>query len=559
MTRHLRHIATLLALLLYTFLAAVGCEPQRPAPTVPPEGSGSVTTEASVAVIPSIAQEGSLPAQLPRETPTTTPEGTAQAAAGEEAAGQSQDAEPLVQIVTTTPGVAIDPHERILYMVIPDRFDNGDPSNDGESADREQVGAFHGGDLAGLTGRIPYLVDLGINTLWITPIVKQIERPVNEGIDFDHWPFHGYWAEDFENLEPRLGTPTELARLLQTAHQQGVSVLLDVVLNHPGYHSHWTADPAWTRSTEAGTCVEGDHDLLTMCLMGLPDFRTEDPAVAAPIVEWQAAWFANFPFDGLRADTVKHVDLEVWRAFLERVRQTALTGAPSFFTLGEYWGSTPSQDDPYLAEGMFDAFFDFEFYELVEGFLNGRLRAVAMGHHLNRRNQAALGRYVHFLNTHDTPTMTDRLEDPRAYELGLVFLFTVGGIPMLYYGDELGRHGGDWPHNRPDMPWQMLADREATPWVLTRNLIALRKAHRALTRGTLEVLQAEDGLLVLERSYEGERLVVIYNRGPEDETLACADLAASCELLLCHRCLTEGGVSLTVQPFGAAILTSPQD
>ena len=143
--------------------------------------------------------------------------------------------------------------DRIIYMVIVDRFENGDPANDGV-VEPENPGGFHGGDFAGLTARMGYIAALGVNTVWMSPIVEQIAHPM--GGSFDHWGFHGYWAESFDRLEARLGTPDELEQLLETAHSMEVEVILDVVLNHPGYGSHFVDDDSWVRSTEAGTCPE---------------------------------------------------------------------------------------------------------------------------------------------------------------------------------------------------------------------------------------------------------------------------------------------------------------
>ena len=446
-----------------------------------------------------------------------------------------------------TPRIAAS--DRVIYMVIVDRFENGDSTNDGV-VEPTNPGGFHGGDFAGLSGRMDYIASLGVNTIWMNPIVEQIEHAM--GGSFDHWGFHGYWAEHFDRIEPRLGTREELQQLLDTAHGSGVEIILDVVLNHPGYGSHFVNDESWVRSTETGTCPGQEATDIDQCLFGLPDFRTEDPAVAQQLVEWQTAWFAEFPFDGLRADTVKHIEKELWATFLASVRNAAVEGAESFFALGESWGTVPRTGETLLADGLFDALYDFDFSELVESFLNGRMRTEALAHHLSQRNDAAIGRYVHYLNTHDTATFFTRLDDPDAYPLAMTLLLTSSGIPLLYYGDELNRTGGEWPDNRPDMPWERVDMYQSTVLELVRTLNSLRAAHPALSRGQLEVREARDGVLVMVRRTDAETLVVAINRGPDDEEVSCGSENTRCEPLFCLRCQSREQI-LRLGPNGAAV------
>ena len=439
--------------------------------------------------------------------------------------------------------------DRVLYMVIVDRFENGDSCNDGV-VEPGNPGGFHGGDFAGLSSRLGYIASLGVNTVWMNPIVEQIGHPMSGS--FDHWGFHGYWAEHFDRLEPRLGTRDELRHLLDTAHEAGIEVILDVVLNHPGYGSHFVTDEGWVRSTDTGTCPGPEATDINQCLFGLPDFRTEDPTVAEQLVAWQTAWFADLPFDGLRADTVKHIENELWATFLASVRTTAVEGAENFFALGESWGTVPRLDEPLLAPDLFDALYDFDFSELVESYLNGRMRTEAFAHHLSQRNDAAIGRYVHYLNTHDTATFFTRLDDPAAYPLAMTLLLTSSGIPLLYYGDELNRAGGEWPDNRPDMPWERVGAPEPTVLESVRSLTGIRAAHPALSRGRLEVREARDGLLVMVRHLDYETLVVAVNRGPNEQEVPCGAENSRCEPLFCLGCQSREQI-LSLEPYGAAV------
>ena len=450
---------------------------------------------------------------------------------------------------TQATGVRLPASDRILYMVIVDRFENGDLSNDG-IVEPDNPGGFHGGDFAGLSARMGYIASLGVNTVWMNPIVEQIPHPM--GGSFDHWGFHGYWAEHFDRIEPRLGTRDELRTLLDTAHDNGVEVILDVVLNHTGYGSRFVTDTRWVRSTETGTCPGSEATDIDQCLFGLPDFRTEDPVIAGQLVAWQTAWFSDFPFDGLRADTVKHIENELWATFLASVRRSVMGEADNFFALGESWGTVPRGDEPLLHNTLFDALYDFDFNELVESFLNGRMRTEAFAHHMTQRNDAAIARYVHYLNTHDSTSFYSRLDDPAAYPLAMTLLLTSSGIPLLYYGDELSRRGGEWPDNRPDMPWERVDAPESTVLQLVRTLTAIRAAHPALTRGSLDVREARDGLLIMVRQSDDETLVVAINRGPREEEYPCGTENSRCEPLFCLGCQSLEQF-LRLEPYGAAV------
>jgi hypothetical protein len=169
--------------------------------------------------------------------------------------------------------------DAVLYFVILDRFANGDPAND-RGVDPRRQGGLPRRRPAGLRQQLDEISGLGATALWITPVVQNIEGYVT-GAGFPDWAYHGYWADDFEALDPRFGSEAELRQLVEEAHARGLKVLLDVVYNHVGYGSRYLTDPrtsGWLRSEERGTCGTDD---LTLCVAGLPDLRTEDPDVAA--------------------------------------------------------------------------------------------------------------------------------------------------------------------------------------------------------------------------------------------------------------------------------------
>jgi glycosidase len=409
--------------------------------------------------------------------------------------------------------------EAVLYFVITDRWADGDLTNDA-NVDRTAKGAFHGGDLKGLREHLDEIAGLGVTAIWITPVVKNIDGFVT-GAGFPDWAYHGYWADDFTSIDPRFGSEGELEALVGECHRRGMKVLLDVVYNHAGYGSHYLTDPktnGWLRSEELGTCGQDD---LTMCVAGLPDFKTEQPEVADFLLQAQLGWAKRSGVDGFRLDTVKHVGHSFWQEHRRRTREQLGSG---FFLLGEVWGGDAQVLDPYFAADELDAGFDFGFQGNVLAFVQGRGRAIAFDRYLKSREKVRTGYHlVDFLSSHDVPGALFQLGgDTTLFRLAAVLQFTSAGIPMIFYGEEVGRMGGDWPDNRSDMPWgdrrilpgEGKARNEALRADYTR-LIAIRRAHPALFRGVHEKLVAEGDLLVFfqKDSSSDDAVVVAVNRG----------------------------------------------
>jgi glycosidase len=416
----------------------------------------------------------------------------------------------------------------ILYFVLVDRFADGDPGND-TNVDRKAKGAFHGGDLKGLLAQLDEIASLGVTAIWVNPLVKNIPGHV-DGAGFPDWGYHGYWADDFNSLDPRFGTEEDLRKLVEACHARGIKVLLDVVYNHAGYDTRYLRDPKtrkWLRSTIVGDC--GDDDL-TSCLAGLPDFKTEQPEVAKFLLDAQIAWAKRSGIDGFRLDTVKHVDHPFWQEHRKRTRAEL---GRQFFLLGEVFGADAEGLEPWFEPDEMDAGFDFSFQGNVLGFVQGRGRTVAFNRYLEMRQKVRPGHLVaHYLSTHDTTGALFQLKgDMALFRLAAVLLFTTSGIPVVYYGEEVGRLGGEWPDNRSDMPW---GTRDVLPGAglprddaLRRDyqkLIGIRKAHPALSRGNHIALSTEGDLYTFVRRDAASKDVVVIavNRGNEPATATFA-------------------------------------
>jgi alpha-amylase len=424
--------------------------------------------------------------------------------------------------------IRVEPHQSwddaILYFVIVDRFADGDATNN-QDVDRSAKGAFHGGDLAGLTNQLDELADLGVTAMWITPVVENIPGYVT-GAGFPDWGYHGYWADDFYALDRRFGSEADLKALVDAAHERGIAILLDVVYNHAGYDSRYTKDPktkGWLRTEALGTCGTDD---LTSCLAGLPDFKTEKPEVREYLLEAHLGLAERVGLDGFRLDTVKHVSHDFWQQHRQAVNKRL---SEDFFLLGEVWGGDAPSLDPWFEGDEMDAGFDFGFVGSSIGFLAGRGRTIAFNRYLEKRHLVREGYLLaHYLSSHDVPGALYTLEgDLETFRLLALLQFTNPGIPTIYYGEEVGRPGGDWPENRSVMPW---GDRDILPGKGKprdealredyKRLIAIRRAHPALWRGDHTGLSYEGDLLVFQRTDEtsGDVVIVAVNRGREVAT-----------------------------------------
>ncbi|HSN89638.1 MAG TPA: alpha-amylase family glycosyl hydrolase [Anaeromyxobacteraceae bacterium] len=455
----------------------------------------------------------------PRALPLLVAAALACAHAGSAPTAGAPPAASVPQAASTPARIERPWSDEILYFVLVDRFADGDPAND-VAVDRTARGAFHGGDLAGLTARLDEIASLGVTAIWVNPLVDNIDGFVT-GAGFPDWAYHGYWADDFTKLDARFGTERELRAFVDACHARGIRVLLDVVYNHPGYDSRYVRDPrfrGWTRNNTEGTC--GDDDL-TSCLAGLPDFRTELPQVATYLLDAQIGWAIRSGVDGFRLDTLKHVDHPFWQRHRARTRAEV---SPGFFLLGELWAGGPESLDPWFAADEMDAGFDFGFQGSVLGWLMGRGRTVAFDRYLASRHRVRPGYHLaHFLSSHDVPGALHVLGgDREAFRLAAVLQFTAVGIPVVYYGEEVARAIGEWPENRSDMPW---GDRGILPGAGQprdegmrahyRRLAAVRGAHPALSRGVHQTLATDGDLLVFLRrdAPSGDAVAVAVNRG----------------------------------------------
>lgn len=433
----------------------------------------------------------------------------------------------------------------VIYLIMPDRFADGDTLNDQPpqspgTYDRSKLRAYHGGDLRGIREHLDYLRDLGVTTLWLTPIVD----------NDNHSPesYHGYAAVDEYAVEEHFGTLEELQALVAGAHQRGMKIFLDMVPNHVGPQHPWVRDapdPDWFHGTLA-------HHLISHGGFGaiadphsppkfwrdveqgwfanvLPDLNQENPRVSEYLIENALWWAKATGADGYRLDTFPYVSRHFWSSWHRELRAQF----PNFPTIGEIFNPDASLTSFFVGEHIgwdgvdtgLTTCFDFPSATALndvvvrgEGF--ERLVDVLSRDHLYPHPEIL----VPFFDNHDVPRFLSRPGSSKQ-KLELVFslLLTMRGIPQIYYGDEIGMQGGDDPDNRRDFPGGFPGDsRNAflasgrTPdeqeiFSHVQKLLRLRREHPALRRGALWHIGFDHDYYAYARVSAEERLLIVAN------------------------------------------------
>ena len=433
----------------------------------------------------------------------------------------------------------------VLYLILTDRFADGDLANDGPHAqsqatspealaERARPRGWHGGDIAGVLRHLDYLQQLGITAVWLTPVYVNDEPQA----------YHGYHATDYYGVDPHLGTLAELQQLAQTLHSRGMKLVLDTVPNHVGPGHPWVADeptPQWFHGTAAHHlpaqtnfralidphAPERDRigTLQGWFADALPDMNTDDPAVAQYGRQNAVWWIEQTGADALRIDTFAFVNRSFWNAFNGELKDLF----PHLTEVGEVFDPHPEITSAF-ADGVTRAGTDTRLYTPFDFPTYFAARDVfGAGKPMSELAEvlAADALYPHperlvpFLGNHDTSRFAEVVADPALRQLAFDFLMTTRGTPQIYSGDEIGMTGGGDPNNRRDFPggFPAAASSPASPEAQGENafapagrtsaqqaaysgiqqLAALRRAHPTLACGAEQVLASGPDLLVYAR------------------------------------------------------------
>jgi glycosidase len=446
----------------------------------------------------------------------------------------------------------------VLYLIMTDRFADGNQTNDQPGYDRTAPRGWHGGDLAGIAKHIDYLHELGVTALWTTPVASNGKMPES---------YHGYAATDLYAVDPHFGTLADYRHLSDALHARGIKLVIDLVPNHLGVQHPWVLDPPapdWFHGTlEHHIITKSDFAELVdphapkqawnavtngWFTDAMPDLNQENPLVSRYLIQNALWWIETASLDGIRLDTFPYVDRAFWHDFHAEIHSVY----PRMTTVGEVMNRDP-EITSFFAGGEarrgidtgLDTPFDFPVYfTLLDVLAHGKpmtdlakvLRQDALYPHPER--------LVFFLGNHDTARfLTEASGSVAALKLGLGLTATLRGMPQIYSGDEIGMTGHGDPDNRHDFPGGFPGDtnnaftkagRTATEqdiFAWTSGLMALRGAHPALQTGIEQNLFADDDGFIFVRtpietgcspdhaaSPANERFLVVVNKGAQSKT-----------------------------------------
>jgi glycosidase len=433
----------------------------------------------------------------------------------------------------------------VIYLIMPDRFADGDPSNDQPAGstgmyDRGKPMAYHGGDLRGIREHLGYLHDLGVTTLWLTPVWKNTDSD-----------YHGYHVVDFYGLDEHMGSMPEYQALVADAHRLGMKVLIDYVVNHTGPHHPWADDPptpTWFHGTpshhlEPSYTFSGLVDphaspreylnTLNGWFAGkLPDLNPDDPKLAIYLAQNAMWWTEIAQLDGFRLDTFPYSSRQSWSRWHERLHEVY----PQINDVGEV-ADGDSTITSFFEGGrkQFDGVdsgvatvFDFPLASVlrdvvIQGASMQKVVDVVRHDELYPHPEML----VTFIGNHDVRRfVSEEGGNPAKLKAAFSLLLTLRGIPQIYSGDEIAMRGGNDPDNRRDFPGGFPGDprdaftasgrtlEQQDVFAHVQSLLALRKNHAALRTGKQWHIGWDDNYYAFLRELPEEKLLVVYNNAP---------------------------------------------
>jgi glycosidase len=508
--------------------------------------------------------------------------------------------------------------KEVIYFVMPDRYRNGDTSNDNQPGfNPTHTAFFHGGDLKGLTGNckdddgLARLKELGFTAIWLTPLV--VQQPPTEG----GAGYHGYWGVDFLNVEPRLGSNDDLVKLSECAKKLGLKLILDVVTNHTGdiiwYNGRepyipekfkGIKNPAWLNEIsnyhnagDMNNCWSGGSCTRDGDFFGLDDLATEKEVVYRGFADIYGEWIDRYGFEGFRVDTARHVDTKFFKNWSPLINKAAEQKGISDFTIfGEVWEPDPIALMNFIRVNKMQTALDFPFQRVAVDYAASSSSAsvlenlFAYDDYYTSSNSSASS-LVTFLGNHDMGRVAFLINAKRVnpqsqllarVKLAHVLLYLSRGIPTVYYGDEVGMTGsenGNDQRARQDMfPTQVemwkneprvgskpvkdgdsFSEKSHPISDLLKNLGQLRKEHPALANGQMQIRYAKGPLFIFSKRAVGENteyLIALNNSSKKVSATVPTATSGNWEKLLGSASFAgnRSEVSISLSPFGYAVL-----
>lgn len=444
-----------------------------------------------------------------------------------------------------------------LYNVFVDRFFDGNPDNNRPTPDPEihPRANYHGGDISGVIEKIKsgYFNDLGINTIWISPIVKNPEGAYGQYPEpkTKFSAYHGYWPISFTEVDNRLTSEEKLKELVKTAHENNMNVLLDFVANHvheahPVYQANkdWATDlylPDGTLNTEKWD----EHRLTTWFDTFLPTLNLEKPEVYNMLTDSALFWLEKYQFDGFRHDATKHIPTVFWKTLTQKINTRIASENNRIYQIGETYG-TPELISSYLTNGQLDGQFDFNVYDAIvntlvddsthfkrltetlntsfEYYGTHNLMGNITGNQDRARFMAYASKALRFDEDakHAGWNREIKVEDPVGYKKATLLntiVATIPGLPVIFYGDEIGMVGGNDPDNRRMMRFDNLKEQETKLKKHTQTVLNTRRSSMALNYGNFNILHQTENTLVYARSYFEKTALIFLNKSAHEKTI----------------------------------------
>jgi len=444
-----------------------------------------------------------------------------------------------------------------MYLIMTDRFADGDPAAAPPGDDRQAPRGWHGGDFAGIEQHLDYLQQLGITTVWTTPVVSNGAMPQS---------YHGYAATDLYAVDPHFGTLEDYQRLSAALHARGMKLVIDLVPNHIGVQHPWVLDPpapGWFHGT-LSQHAQAQHDFYQLIdphappsawrditngwfTDSMPDLNQENPLVARYLIQNALWWVETANLDGIRLDTFPYVSRAYWHQFHAVLHSVY----PNLTTVGEIFHRDPEVTSFFAGdvtrggpEGRIDTGldtpFDFPLYFALRDVLTLGEPMTELAEVLRKDSlYPHPERLVTFIGNHDTTRFITAADGSiRKLKLALGLILTLRGMPQIYSGDEIAMPGGKDPDNRRDFPGGFPGDahnaftqagrtpRQEDVFRWTSQLLAFRTAHTELKTGIEQNLFAGADLFAFVRAASGsgcandhtqERLLIVVNKAQRSE------------------------------------------
>jgi len=454
----------------------------------------------------------------------------------------------------------------VFYQIFPERFRNGDKTNDPPNTVEWGTlpitsETYYGGDLRGIIDSLPYLSDLGINAIYLTPI-------------FSSSSSHKYDTDDYYKIDPHFGDLKTFCELVQTCHKMGIKVVLDGVFDHCGY-GFWAFQDVVQKESSSKykdwfkiygfpirTHPTPTYETWGKNIWRMPRFMTSHPDVKKYLIDVAAHWTKEADVDGWRLDTASEIDHEFWRDF----RRAIKAAKPEALVIGEITQNAA----PWLQGDQLDSVMNYPLRDIiVEFFAKGSIKAEEFDARLARLRmqycQQANEVLYNLLGSHDTVRFltlcNGHLEKMKC---AIIFLMTYVGMPVVYYGDEIGLRGDKhWEGSRQGMIWdEKKQNRELLDFY--RRLIGARKENQALTDGDFITLHANSktNTYAYLRSHGKNQILVMLNNSSQTRSVAVQNEKINLnagsiftDLLSADRYeTTEGKMLVSLRAYSGAVL-----